>query len=678
MKIFWDLNTLPAFELPSVLTIGSFDGVHHGHQKLLQRLNFLANEIGGQSVVITFEPHPRQIIYPKDDTLRLLTTLEEKIRYISAEAVDILVVVPFTVEFSQLQPREYIESFLIAQFNPRFIVIGYDHRFGMNREGNFALLKSYEKTDELEIIEIDKQSVEEIVVSSTKIRKAVSSGNIQLANKLLNHPYPIHGTIVHGEKIGSRLGFPTANIAISNNSKLIPKVGIYAATIMVDESPFEGLLYVGRRPTVENNEELRLEMHILDYNELIYDKEVIVELHEYLRADANFQNLDALRTQMIDDEKKARLFFEKKAHLSQSKVSKVAVAILNYNGKQFLQKFLPSVVQHLPDPATIYVIDNGSTDGSLELLNNEFPTVNQIRLDKNYGYAGGYNKGLEQIKADYYYLINSDIGVEEQWLMPLLNMCERDPLIAACQPKILAFDNPEKFEYAGGAGGYMDATYYPFCMGRILNDTEIDHGQYDSPVQIFWASGAALFIRAQVFQKLGGFDASFFAHQEEIDLCWRIRRAGFKIMSCPQAKVYHLGGGTLTYESPQKTYLNFRNNLATMYKNLPTLKFFSLFPVRFLLDSAAAANYLLRGQTTNAGQVFKAYGKFIANLSALRKTKMIEEKRIKKISSGPTNLEGIHKRSILIDYYFRNRRTFTALGTRQTPLLNEGKHTQNI
>ena len=229
MEIYRDLNKLPAFKSSTVLTIGSFDGVHQGHQRLLHKLKTLANNIGGQSLVITFQPHPRQIIYPKDKSLRLLTTMEEKIRYLAAENIDCLVIIPFTVEFSQLQPREYIESFLLKRFNPRYIVIGYDHRFGLNREGNFQLLKTYELPGQLEIIEINRQSVEEIVVSSTKIRNAVQNGDIHLANKLLNHPYPIYGMVIHGEKIGSKLGFPTANIQIENEFKLIPKYGIYAA-----------------------------------------------------------------------------------------------------------------------------------------------------------------------------------------------------------------------------------------------------------------------------------------------------------------------------------------------------------------------------------------------------------------------------------------------------------------
>ncbi len=675
MEIYRELNKLPTFKSSTVLTIGSFDGVHQGHQRLLHKLKTLANEIGGQSLVITFQPHPRQIIYPKDKSLRLLTTMEEKIRYIAAEAIDCLVIIPFTVEFSQLQPREYIESFLLKRFNPRYIVIGYDHRFGLNREGNLKLLKTYELPGHLEIIEIDKQSVEEIVVSSTKIRNAVLNGDVQLANKLLNHPYPIYGTVVHGEKIGSKLGFPTANIQVENEFKLIPKYGIYAATIQVEESIFQGLLYVGKRPSVSDLEEVRLEMHIFDYNEVIYGKEVLVELHQYLRADEAYDSLEDLKTQMLKDEEKARLFFTSFSSTGLfHKTESVAIVVLNYNGEQYLKKFLPSVVAHTPPYAKIYVIDNGSTDGSIKLLATNFPSVNIIKLDENYGYAGGYNLGLLEIKADYFYLINSDIEVKERWLQPLYDACQADPKIAACQPKILSYNEPDKFEYAGGAGGFIDKTFYPFCMGRLLNDIEIDRGQYDIPKEIFWASGAALFIRANIFEKLGGFDASYFAHQEEIDLCWRIKRAGYKIVSCPQAIVYHLGGGTLTYESPRKTFLNFKNNLTTIYKNIPILKFLLLLPLRLLLDSAASFNYFIKGQGKNALQVLKAYIAFILSIGEIRATKKLDDKRISKIVIGEPNLTGHYRGSILVDYYFLKRKTFLLLKYKTKAALYEGQN----
>ena len=673
MEIYRDLDTLPNFSKQSVLTIGSFDGVHHGHQKLLQQLNTLANQISGVSVVITFHPHPRQIIYPKDQSLKLLTSLNEKIRLIEAQGIDHLIIVPFTVEFSQLHPREYVENFLIKRFNPRFIIIGYDHRFGLNREGNIDLLKSYESPRKLEIIELDKQSVEAIVVSSTKIRNALLGGEMGLANKLLNYNYLVSGKVVHGEKVGSSLGYPTANIELNEAQKLIPKAGIYTASISFDNSCFDGMLYIGERPVIHNDDSLRIEMHIFDFDDILYDKAVIVRIGELIREDQNFDSLDDMKVQMKLDEKKARSYFDTK-NQSQNlkKTDTVAIAILNYNGIDYLRKFLPTIINNTPPYASVYVIDNGSNDGSVEMLQSKFDNINIVALNQNYGFAGGYNEGLKQIEATYYYLINSDIEVRQDWIDPIYKFCKDDPSIAACQPKILSYHEPTKFEYAGGAGGLIDLTYYPFCMGRILNEIEEDLGKYDQPSEIFWASGAALFIQSKVFDSFEGFDSSYFAHQEEIDLCWRFKRAGYKVLSCPDAKVYHVGGGTLTYESPRKTFLNFRNNLFTIFKNLKVIHFVLLFPIRLILDMAASLNYLIGGHFKNALQVFKAYGTFFINLGKLVKTKKINNRLIEanRISDSNHN-SGLYKGSILIDYYLKGKKTFLSLNPSLTGVFYE-------
>ncbi|MBO7124575.1 MAG: glycosyltransferase family 2 protein, partial [Bacteroidales bacterium] len=238
----------------------------------------------------------------------------------------------------------------------------------------------------------------------------------------------------------------------------------------------------------------------------------------------------------------------------------VAVAILNWNGKHWLEKFLANVVENSPE-ATVYIIDNASTDDSVSFLQAQFPKTPIIQLDKNYGFAEGYNQGLAQIQADYYVLLNSDVQVGKNWISPIIERMEADEKLAVCMPKLKSFDNPELFEYAGAAGGFIDKFGYPFCHGRLFSSIEKDEGQYNQECDIFWASGAALFVKRSVYQQLGGLDKDFFAHMEEIDFCWRVKNAGYKIKYIPQSEVFHVGGGSLPKENPFKTYLNFRNNL---------------------------------------------------------------------------------------------------------------------
>ena len=240
-------------------------------------------------------------------------------------------------------------------------------------------------------------------------------------------------------------------------------------------------------------------------------------------------------------------------------MDKVAVVILNWNGEEMLRRFLPGVLAHTQ--AEIYVADNASTDKSLELLSVDFPAVKTILLERNYGFAEGYNRALAQIEAEYFVLLNSDVEVKDDWISPMLQYLDTHPEVAACQPKILSWHAPDKFEYAGAAGGYMDAWGYPYCRGRIMNTVETDEGQYDTVAPVFWATGAALMVRSAVYHEVGGLDARFFAHMEEIDFCWRLRSRGYDIVCIPSAVVYHVGGGTLPKENPNKTYLNFRNNL---------------------------------------------------------------------------------------------------------------------
>ena len=289
---------------------------------------------------------------------------------------------------------------------------------------------------------------------------------------------------------------------------------------------------------------------------------------------------------------------------------KTAIVILNWNGAQMLRRFLPSVIAHTPDEcARIIVADNGSTDDSHAVLAAEFPAVEVITLNQNYGFAEGYNQALRRVGEDYdsYLLLNSDVEVPEGWLQPMLDDMESHPDVAACQPKRRAHHTPTHFEYAGAAGGYIDSLGYPFCRGRIFDMVEADEGQYDQVADIFWATGAALLIRSAVYWEVGGLDGRFFAHQEEIDLCWRLRSRGHKIACIPESVVYHVGGGTLPKESPQKAYLNFRNNLLLLYKNMPEERFGKVMHWRRLLDAAAALHFLVGCHWAACKAVLKAH-----------------------------------------------------------------------
>lgn len=289
----------------------------------------------------------------------------------------------------------------------------------------------------------------------------------------------------------------------------------------------------------------------------------------------------------------------------------VAVVILNWNGRDMLAKYLPSVVEFSSLPGVeIVVADNGSTDDSLDYLSEKFPMVRQIVLPENYGFAEGYNRALRQIDADYFVLLNSDVEVTANWLSPLYNYLEAHEEVVACQPKIRSVVNPEYFEHAGAAGGFLDKYAYPFCRGRIFSEVEKDEGQYDTVKEVFWATGACLFIRAKDYFDAGGLDGTFFAHMEEIDLCWRLRSRGKQIVCHPESVVYHYGGGTLNVDSPRKTFLNFRNNLLMIYKNQSEKTLFKILFVRFFLDLLAAMMFLVKMDWENFKSVLKAIVEF--------------------------------------------------------------------
>ena len=329
----------------------------------------------------------------------------------------------------------------------------------------------------------------------------------------------------------------------------------------------------------------------------------------------------------------------------------VAVVILNWNGRKFLEQFLPSVTGSTYTNKRIIVADNASSDDSLSFVRNNFPQVEILQNNRNDGFAKGYNVALKQVQSDYYVLLNSDVEVTAGWIEPVIELMENDPSIAACQPKLLAFDDKMQFEYAGASGGWIDKLGYPFARGRVFENCEKDRGQYNEAQECFWASGAAMFIRADVYHGLGGLDEYFFAHQEEIDLCWRIKLAGYKIYVQPASVVYHVGGGTLPKGNSRKTYLNFRNNLIMMYKNLSTAEKIKKIPLRFLLDAIAAWKALLAGDG----------GYFIAVLKAhlhVFKWILFHQKESLFVADKKIIQSGIYRGSIVWDHFVKKKTTF--------------------
>lgn len=307
---------------------------------------------------------------------------------------------------------------------------------------------------------------------------------------------------------------------------------------------------------------------------------------------------------------------------------KIAIVILNWNGKDLLAKFLPNVVRYSnPDYCNIYVADNNSTDDSINYIKQHFSTVKIIQNDKNYGFAKGYNVALENIEADVFALVNSDIEVTPNWLEPIIDTFKSDKNIAIVQPKILDYKNKTKFEYAGAGGGFIDQYGYPFCRGRIFNVLEDDNGQYNDVSDIFWASGACFFIRSTVYNELNGFDSTYFAHQEEIDLCWRAQNLGFDVKYNGNSTVYHIGGATLKEGNPKKTFLNFRNSLFNLVKNAPSKNFFFRIFFRLVLDGFAGVKFFLEGKPMHTLAIIKAHFSFYANFSKmLKKRKQIPNK----------------------------------------------------
>jgi len=332
----------------------------------------------------------------------------------------------------------------------------------------------------------------------------------------------------------------------------------------------------------------------------------------------------------------------------------VALVILNWNGKRFLEKFLPSVLKSGYENLVIIVADNASTDDSIEFLKVTYPSVKIIINPENQGFAKGYNTALKQVTADYYILLNSDVEITPGWITPVISLMESDTTIAACQPKILAFENKSQFEYAGASGGWIDKFGYPFNRGRIFDFCETDEGQYNNTSEIFWATGAAMFVRASVYHEQNGFDEYFFAHQEEIDLCWRMQRAGYKIFVVPDSVVYHLGGGTLPAGNKRKVFLNFRNNLVMLSKNLPFREKIWKIPFRISLDNIAAFQALIKGDFITFKAIQRAHFYFL-NWIFLRKKQIDLPKKYL------ANLHGTYNGSIVWQYFIKKRKTFSEI-----------------
>ncbi|HIY75727.1 MAG TPA: glycosyltransferase family 2 protein [Candidatus Sphingobacterium stercorigallinarum] len=335
------------------------------------------------------------------------------------------------------------------------------------------------------------------------------------------------------------------------------------------------------------------------------------------------------------------------------KSPKVAVVILNWNGKYFLEKFLPSVFNSTYPNIEFVIGDNGSSDDSVAYVKKNFPVFRIIENGENLGFAGGYNRVLEQVDADYYVLLNSDVEVTPGWIEPVIEQLQADPLLVACQPKILSYHYKGEFEHAGGAGGYIDCFGFPFCRGRILTHLEQDLGQYDDAREIFWATGAALFIKADSWKEANGFDADFFAHFEEIDLCWRLKRMGYKIGYCPSSQVFHVGGGTLKTSNPQKTYLNFRNNMVMLQKNLPTWSAIIIICARLWIDLFAIIKFLVDRKGADAWAVSRAHQYFFLHFFKNRKKRQHFATKANRI--------GTYKRSILWDFYVNKIHRFSQL-----------------
>ena len=341
---------------------------------------------------------------------------------------------------------------------------------------------------------------------------------------------------------------------------------------------------------------------------------------------------------------------------------KVAIVILNWNGADMMRKYLPSVIRcSHGDGIEVIVADNASTDDSISMLRASFPNIRILELDQNYGFADGYNRSLKKVEAEYYLLLNSDVEIrQEGWLIPLIDYMDSHPQVAACQPKLLKLSEEQTkpfFEYAGAAGGFIDKYGYPYCRGRIFDTVEEDKGQYDDVVPVMWTTGAAMMVRSNIYWEAGGLDAKFFAHMEEIDLCWRMRIMGYGLVCVPQSTAYHLGGATLNQGNPRKTFLNFRNNLLMLYKNLPEHQLCSVIRMRKFLDFVAAVQFLVKGDVNNMKAIRKAHKEFTKQIPYYAPIRQQIQANRKKMQSLPE----VVNHSILWQYYAKGNKTYSQI-----------------
>lgn len=659
MIVYRDLSEIPNIE-SSVITIGSFDGIHAAHKKIINLLQAKAREYETKSIVISFSPHPRFVLSQGDEDFKLLTTDLEKIKYLEKSDVDILVIVPFTFEFSQMDPLEYIENFLYKKFKPKVIIIGHDHRFGLYRKGDIFLLKNYEKTFGYKILQINREDYEDIVISSSKIRNHLLDGNIATANILLGRNYSFIAKVIHGNKLGTKLGYPTANLEIHKN-KLIPAQGVYSCMVLVGSIWYKGMMYIGKKYYANDVPQDVIEVNIFDFNHDIYGETIEVELIDFIRPGIKFTGKDQIINQLGKDKINVleSLNTFKPADF---KKKKIAIVILNYNGVVYLEEFLETVIFNSGNEARIIITDNASTDNSLDLIHDNFPEVEVYELSHNYGFSVGYNRVIKSLKdMEYIVFLNSDVEVTEGWLDPIIEVMEKDKTIAIAQPKILAFNEKQFFEYAGAAGGYLDTLAYPFCRGRLFDALEKDLAQYDDTREVFWASGAAMVMRRKIFTELKGFDPDFFAHQEEIDLAWRVKKCGYKVVAVGNSAVFHVGGGTLSYVNPKKTYLNFRNNLMMLLKNDKKRNILWKFPVRLLLDGIAALKFLFEGKPGFIKAILFAHLYIYWNVFKIFRKRRKYKKLINKMKIGQENRTGFYNGSIVFDYYLGAKSKFTEL-----------------
>jgi GT2 family glycosyltransferase len=342
--------------------------------------------------------------------------------------------------------------------------------------------------------------------------------------------------------------------------------------------------------------------------------------------------------------------------MQEESLTKLAIVLLCYNNKDLLQRFVPHILQTLTDYSKLYIVDNASSDGTSEFVKSEYPQANLIRIDINKGFTNGYVESLAQIKAKYYCLISSDVEVSEGWIQPIIDMLDRDEEIGIVQPKIRWQTNPTYFEYSGAGGAFIDKFGYPFCRGRIFDTLEEDKGQYDNEIEVFWCSGACMFIRADVYHAVGGFDNDYYAHMEDIDLSWRTKNFGYKVMYQPKAVVFHVGGAVITYGSPQKMYRNFKNSLLMLTKNLPKGEVFPKIVFRLLMDGVAGIRAVMKGNFKELSAILKAHGHYYQELPKwLEKRKQVHS-QIKRYDKS-----GIYDKSIVWDYFIKKKKKYTEL-----------------